>query len=162
MRRLAAIWIPLILVIALAAPASAAKPSGVVISHVTVTAAKGGGEAAIVMTLKNGTTGPVSLLSVTSPDAGEGMIFFDTNMCQGNHAMTMLANLYVSAGFTQKFGYKFQGAMIGLLHKALVVGQKIPLVVLWSDFHGFKKTKVVATVVPAPATIKFVMGSMEM
>ncbi|MFY9782897.1 MAG: hypothetical protein WAK12_05120, partial [Acidimicrobiales bacterium] len=70
-------------------PASGASSvkSGVVLSHVTVTAAGLRGDSAISMTITNTSRNPISLLSITSPDTRSSMIDYDTNMCQGNHAM---------------------------------------------------------------------------
>jgi copper(I)-binding protein len=143
-------------------PSSASSPKTPTISDVTVTAAAKGHDSAVVLKIVNSTSQPISLLSVTSPSAGGDMIFFDTNMCQGNHAMTVLSNIYISSGFTQKLGYKFQGAMLSALNQELTVGQKVPLVVTWSNFNTLHHSTVEAAVVAPPHHIKFLMGNMSM
>jgi copper(I)-binding protein len=146
---------------ALISPA-AATSSTVKITHATVTAAKANGQSAVVLSFHNASSGPVTILSVESPVAKDDMIFYDTNMCQGNHAMAQLANIFVTSGNTQKLGYQFQGAMIWKLSKPLTRGETIPLTVTWSNFHGSHTTTVEAKVVRAPPSINFAMSSMRM
>ncbi|MGP8009143.1 MAG: copper chaperone PCu(A)C [Acidimicrobiales bacterium] len=139
-----------------------AESSSVTITHATVTAAKVNGQSAVVLLFHNASSGPITILSVESPVAKDDMIFYDTNMCQGNHAMAQLANIFVTSGNTQKLGYQFQGAMIWKLSKPLTKGEKIPLKVTWSNFHGSHTTTVEAKVVKAPPSINFAMSSMKM
>ena len=144
-----------------AVAASPAK-SGVVLSRVTVTAAKAQGNSAVSMTITNNARGPISLISVTSPDTGTGMIDYDTNMCQGNHAMMQLANILIIGGHTQALGYKYQGAMLRQLKKKLVKGETIPVVITWSNFQKAHSVTVEAKVVSPPRHLNFGMTSMSM
>jgi copper(I)-binding protein len=134
----------------------------VAISNVTVTAAKSGGESAVSLSFVNKSKGPVSLISVTSSDATSAMIDFDVNMCQGNHLMSPLTNIFVTAGQTQLLGYKYQGAMLLRVRGQLRSGQTIPLVITWSDFSRAHETDVVAKVVKDPLGIYFGMSGMKM
>lgn len=145
-----------------ASPISAAPPKTPTISDVTVTAAARGHDSAVALKIVNSTSQPISLLSVGSPNAGGDMIFFDTNMCKGNHAMTVLPNIYISSGFTQRLGYRFQGAMLSALYRKLTVGQKIALIITWSDFNAVHHSTIEAAVVAPPRHIKFLMGNMSM
>lgn len=157
--------LPLALVIVtLTTPANvgAATHKQVFISKVSVTASKEGGESAVVMSITTSADSPISLLSVTSPDSRMGMIYFDTNMCQGNHTMTWLANIFISGGHTQQLGYKYQGAMISDLKQAFVKGQRVPLVIKWSDFQNIHTETVRALVVAPPPTLHFLMSPMKM
>jgi copper(I)-binding protein len=145
-----------------ASPTSAASTKTPTISDVTVTAAAKGHDSAVAMKIVNSTSKPISLLSVGSPNAGGDMIFFDTNMCQGNHVMTELPNIYISSGSAQRLGYRFQGAMLSALFRKLTVGEKISLIVTWSDFNKVRHSTIEAAVVAPPRHIKFLMGSMSM
>ena len=147
---------------ALATSAGSAAPKSIIITDATLTSAAKGHDTAVVLKIVNATHGPISLLSVKSSSAGADMIFFDTNMCRGSHAMTALASIYVPRGLTQKLGYQRQGAMLSQLRQSLTRGQKIPLVVTWSDFSTVHHVTIEASVVAAPAHIKFLMGNMAM
>ena len=144
------------------AVAASAPKSDVVISRVTVTAAKINGDSAISMTIKNRSKGPISLVSITSPVAGLSMIDYDTNMCQGNHAMMMLSNIFITSDRTQVLGYKYQGAMLRLLKKDLVKGGTIPVDITWSNFQKAHTVTIEAKVVAPPRHLKFGMMSMDM
>ena len=146
----------------LSAPIASAGSRGLAVSHVTVTAATARGDSAVVMSLTNDTSGPISLISVTSPRSQSSMIDYDTNMCQGNHAMMMLANILISGGLTQKLGYSYQGAMLRELKVPLVKGQSIPLVIRWSNFQKSRVMTVEAKVVAPPRYLNFGMSSMGM
>jgi hypothetical protein len=63
------------------------------------------------------------------------MIDYDTNMCQGNHAMMMLAN---------------------------VSGESIPVVITWTNFKSAHTVTIHAKVVDPPRHLDFGMSSMEM
>jgi copper(I)-binding protein len=139
-----------------------AASSGLDVSRVTVTAANARGDSAVVMSLTNTTSGPISLVSVTSPRSRLSMIDYDTNMCQGNHAMMMLSNILISGGFTQKLGYSYQGAMLRELKAALVKGETIPLVITWTNFQRSRTMTVQAKVVAAPSDIDFGMSALGM
>jgi copper(I)-binding protein len=129
---------------------------------VTVTAAKFSGNSAVSMTIENISNGPISLLSVTSPDTQSSMIDYDTNMCQGNHAMMMLANIFISSGHTQKLGYKYQGAMLRHMKMKTVSGESIPVVITWTNFKSAHTVTIHAKVVDPPRHLDFGMSSMEM
>ena len=143
------------------APASATTKS-VVIANVSVTAALAGRESAVVMDFENQGNSPISLLSVTSAAATSSMIDYDANMCQGNHAMVPLANIFVNANHAQQLGYQYQGAMLSGLRQNLSRGERITLVVTWSDFAVVHHSTVMAKVVAPPKGIKFTMGNMKM
>lgn len=144
-------------------PSLAGASSGkVAISSVTVTAAVRGSDSAVVLHLHNGTAKPLLLLSIKSPAAARHMIGYDTNMCQGNQAMVALANILVIAGNTQNLGYRFQGAMLGGVRRSLLIGQRVPLVITWSDFSVVHKTNITATVVKPPKGLRFIMTGMKM
>lgn len=134
----------------------------VVISGATVTAAKEGGPSAVVVKIDNTTSNPITLLRVTSPVATQHMIGYDTNMCQGNHAMVELTNILITSGHTQKLGYKYQGAMLWGLQRALTVGETVPLTLTWSNFQHLQSVTVEARVVKPPAHIDFGMSTMQM
>jgi copper(I)-binding protein len=147
---------------ALAASPGSATQRSVVITDATVTSAAQGHDSAVVLKILNATNEPISLLSVKSSSAGADMIFFDANMCRGNHAMTALASIYVARGLTQKLGYQRQGAMLSELRQSLTKGERIALVVTWSDFSSVHHATIEASVVAAPAHIRFLMGNMSM
>jgi copper(I)-binding protein len=144
------------------ASAASSRVGDVVISRVTVTAAKIHGDSAVAMTIANNSAEPISLISVTSPVAKTSMIDYDVNMCQGNHAMTLIANILITSRRTQELGYKFQGAMLRELKTAIVKGGTIPLVVTWSDFNKVHTETVAAKIVKPPKNLFFGMTAMEM
>lgn len=139
-----------------------ASTKSVVVTGATVTAAKKGGPSAVVVTIVNKTSNPITLLRVTSPVAAQHMIGYDTNMCQGNHAMIQLTNILITSGHTQALGYKYQGAMLWGLHSALTKGESIPLTLTWSNFQKLESVTVEALVVKPPAHINFGMSGMQM
>lgn len=114
------------------------------------------------MTITNKSRGAISLLSITSPATTTSMIDYDTNMCQGNHAMMQLANILIVSGHTQELGYKYQGAMLRQLKKKIVKGETIPLVISWSNFSKAEKVTIEAKVVKPPRYLNFGMSSMDM
>lgn len=146
----------------LATPAGAVEIHHVIISHVTVTSAKAEGESAVVLSIDNTSKGPISLLSITSPDSRMSMIYFDTNMCQGNHAMIWLTNILIMRGHVQKLGYQYQGAMISKLRQPLLKGSTVPLRITWSDFQKAHTVTVEAKVVAPPKHLRFHMTPMHM
>lgn len=141
---------------------SAASVHHVIISDVTVTAAKAEGQSAVVMSIDNTSNSPISLLSVTSPASRMSMIYFDTNMCQGNHAMIWLTNILIMGGHVQELGYQYQGAMISELRQPLVKGSRVPLTITWSDFQHPHTVTVEAKVVAPPKHLRFHMTPMHM
>jgi copper(I)-binding protein len=145
-----------------ALPVGAASSSKVVVADATVTAARADGESAVVLTITNNSKGPISLTSVSSPVSGMSMIYYDQNMCQGNHAMAWLANIFIEPGHVQKLALKYQGAMLSRLHSALVKGATVPLVLKWSNFQNASSTTIEAKVVAAPKGLHFHMTSMNM
>jgi copper(I)-binding protein len=141
---------------------AAAVNSRVVISHVTVTAANIRGDSAVVMSIANNSNDPISLISVTSSVAKSSMIDFDVNMCQGNHEMTLIANILITGRRTQRLGYRYQGAMLRQLKTSILKGGTVPLVVTWSDFNTVHSQTVEAKVVKPPKHLFFGMSSMRM
>lgn len=139
-----------------------ASTRSVVVTGATVTAAKAGGPTAVVVKIDNTSSGPITLLRLTSPVAAQHMIGYDTNMCQGDHAMIQLTNILITSGHTQKLGYRYQGAMLWGLHRALTKGETIPLTVTWSNFQHLQSVTVEARVVKPPAHINFGMSGMQM
>lgn len=138
--------------------AGAAAKSKIVFSDATVTAAPREGDSAVVVRISNDSRGPISLTSVSSPRSTSSMIFYDENMCQGNHSMSQLANLFIEPGHAQTLALKYQGAMLSGLHSALMRGETIPIVLRWSDFHSVHTVTLEAKVVRAPKGLKF-LGS---
>ena len=114
------------------------------------------------MSIANKSGEPISLISVTSSDAKTSMIDYDVNMCQGNHAMTLIANILITGGRTQELGYKYQGAMLRQLKTPIVKGETIPLVITWSDFNKVHSATVQAKVVKPPKHLFFGMTGMAM
>lgn len=139
-----------------------ANGNDVVISRVTVTAAKVHGDSAVVMSIANNSGQPISLISVTSSVAETSMIDYDVNMCQGNHEMTLIANILITGRRTQELGYRYQGAMLRQLKTSIVKGGTIPLVVTWSDFNKVHSETVDARVVKPPKHLFFGMTAMQM
>ncbi len=90
------------------------------------------------------------------------MIYYDANMCQGNHAMVWIANIFIQPGHVQQLALKYQGAMLGDLHSPLVKGKEVPLVVKWSNFAKAQSVNVQAKVVSAPKGLHFHMSAMNM
>jgi len=145
-------------------PASLASASTPLVqfSHATVTASKVKGESAVVLTIKNDSGAPVSILSVTSPSANMGMIYYDANMCQGANLMHWLGNIYVPSHSTTKLGYQFQGAMLSNFKSPLNVGQSVKLKIQWNSFGSLQTSIISASVVAPPKGLHFDMGSMKM
>ncbi len=141
---------------------ASARTNDVVISHVTVTAAKIHGNSAVVMSIANNSGSPISLISVTSMVAQTSMIDYDVNMCQGYHEMTLIANILITGRRTQLLGYKYQGAMLRELKKSIVQGGTIPLVVTWSNFSRVHTETVEARIVKPPKHLFFGMTAMAM
>ena len=153
------------LVAALPGPVATASPSSsssLKFDKVTVTAARQSGNSAVAMSITDGSSSPVSLLSVTSPVSRMSMIYYDDNMCQGNSKMTWLANIFISPGHVQRLGYRYQGAMLGNLRSVLRVGHSIPITISWSDFSAVRKVTVMATVVAPPKGLHFLQSPMKM
>jgi copper(I)-binding protein len=146
----------------IAGPVSASTNKSVVIADATVTAARAHGNSAVELTITNDLKGPISLTSVSSPVSGMSMIYYDENMCQGNHAMAWLANIFIEPGHVQRLSLKFQGAMLGALHSPLVKGSTVPLVLKWSDFQKASSVTVEAKVIAAPKGLHFHMTAMNM
>lgn len=150
--------------LALLAPPSAGASTNAQVSfnQATVTATSVTGESAVVLTIDNASSSPIALTSVTSPVAGMGMIYYDDNMCQSNSVMHWLGNIFITAHSTQKLGYKYDGAMLSLLHGPLKVGQTIELRVKWTNFANSGVVNVRARVVKPPKGLHFDMGNMSM
>ena len=151
-----------VMTVALDGTAQAAVPKHVVVSGVTVTAAKAKGQSAVVMSIANGSGNPISLLSVTSTVSTRSMVDYDDNMCQGGSKMTPLANILIMPSQTQLLGYRYQGAMLSGLRRSLSKGESIPLVLTWSDFQAVHRVTVIAKVVAPPKGLRFLMSPMKM
>ncbi len=145
-----------------AAPLGAATTKSVVVADATVTAARANGNSAVELTITNDSKGPISLTSVSSPVSAMSMIYYDENMCQGNHTMAWLANIFIEPGHVQKLALKFQGAMLGELRSPLVKGSTVPLVLKWSNFQVAKSVTIEAKVIAAPKGLRFRMSAMNM
>lgn len=143
--------------------AGAATKAKAVIDDVTVTAGKPGGDSAVSLNFTNDSKQPVTLLGVTSSVARKSMIDYDVNMCQGNHGMSQLSDIYVTSGTEQHLGYQFQGAMLSGLDQRLVVGQEVQVTVTWRAFFGsLHRSTIEAKVVAPPKGLKFIMAAMSM
>ena len=136
--------------------------SGIRFTNVTVTAASAHGESAVAMTISNKTNGPISLMTVTSPLSSMNMLYYDTNMCQGDTAMTWLANIFISQNQIQLLGYQNQGVMLARLHQNLKVGTTVPLQVKYSNFSTSRTVTLQARVVAPPNGLHFHLSSMKM
>lgn len=90
------------------------------------------------------------------------MIDYDTNMCQGNHAMMLLSNILITSGHQQALGYKYQGAMLRDAKEQIVKGGTIPVVITWSNFQTAHSVTIEAKVVAPPRHLNFGMTSMKM
>jgi copper(I)-binding protein len=145
-----------------AAPGGAAKSGNIVINHATVTAARVNGKSAVVLSITNNSKSPISLTSVSSPVSGMSMIYYDENMCKGNHAMAWLASILVEPGHVQQLALRYQGAMLSELHSALKKGSSVPLVIKWSNFQRAHTLTVDAKVVAAPKGLHFHLTAMNM
>jgi copper(I)-binding protein len=157
---------------ALSPPSTSAATSGVahrspvaqdiVASRVTVTAARKNGDSAVLMRLFNGTAEDILLNSVTSPIARSDMVMIDNNMCMGTNHMIPLADIYIARGWTQKLGYKAQGAMLMRLRRTIKAGQHVRLSITWSEMTvggaAGHTTNVTALVVKAPSGLQFNTG----
>jgi copper(I)-binding protein len=134
-----------------------AQTQGIELSPVTVTAAAKGGDSAIVFTFFNRTGHPILLHSVTSAAAKSNMVMIDNNMCQGNNVMIRLTNIYIASGWTQKFGYTAQGAMLIGLRQTLRRGQRILLEINWVDETTNESHEVTANavVIAPPPNLQF-------
>jgi copper(I)-binding protein len=143
-----------------ATPASAA---GFVlrVASPSVTASESFNASSISVRLINESNAAVLVTSIWSPDASESMLFYDVNMCQGGHAMSMLNNILVPAHGIQQLGYKFQGSMLQDLSHAFVLHKKVPLIIDWIG-NGIHETRVMAVVVTPPRGLRFSMSSMKM
>ncbi len=114
------------------------------------------------MSISNDSKGPISLLSISSPDTSASMIDYDTNMCQGNHAMMLLSNILITSGRQQALGYKYQGAMLRDVKERFAKGATIPVVITWSNFRTAHSVTVEARIVAPPRHLNFGMASMKM
>jgi copper(I)-binding protein len=122
------------------------------VSHVTITVNVKGARSAVSMQLANGLSKSIALLSIKSPVARGAMMHFDSNMCQGNSTMIKLAEVDISSGHVQVFGYKHEGAMLAGLEESLRIGQRIPLTLTWQTSNqAISQTNIVATVVKPPS-----------
>lgn len=145
---------------ALSSPAGA--NTTVSFSRPTLTAGPRGGDSAVVLQIKNTSSTPISILSITSPDATSSMIGFDTNMCNGDSLMTPLTNVLIPGANAQLFGYRNQGAMLSGLKTSLTASSSVTLVVRWSDFQQAHTTVLHARVVTPPKGLTFKMARMRM
>ena len=81
---------------------------------------------------------------------------FDDNMCQGNNVMIPMQGIYITSGYSQRLGYKYQGAMLIGLNRPVRAGQKIPLSITWSDYQGLRHSLTIrANVVVPPKNLRF-------
>lgn len=89
------------------------------------------------------------------------MIDYDTNMCQGNHAMMKLPNILIYSGHSQHLGYQYQGAMLRQVKSKIVKGETIPIVISWTNFGSAHSAIVEAKVVSPPRYLNFGMSGMS-
>jgi copper(I)-binding protein len=143
------------------AHAASTSKSGVTFTHVTVTASKARGNSAVSMTIENNSKDVISLYSITSSVTQSSMIDYDTNMCQGNHAMMKLPNILIYGGHSQHLGYKYQGAMLRQVRDKIIEGETIPIVISWTNFGSAHSVTVEAKVVAPPRYLNFGMSGMS-
>jgi copper(I)-binding protein len=141
-------------------PASAAQ-SALKVDGPTVTASNTLDASSISVRLTNESNTSIVITSISSPDASAAMLFYDANMCQGGHAMTMLNNIFMPSHGIQQLGYRFQGSMLMKLSHAFVPRERVPLVIHWFG-NGVHETRVMAVVVAPPKGLRFDMSSMKM
>ena len=151
----------LMLAVSSPAQATSTSKSGISFSHVTVTASKAHGNSAVSMTIENNSKEVISLYSITSSVTRSSMIDYDTNMCQGNHAMMALANIVIYSGHSQHLGYQYQGAMLRHVKDKIVKGETIPIVISWTNFGSPHSATVEAKVVAPPRYLNFGMSGMS-
>ena len=148
---------------AVAGPLTVNGAEKVQISGASLTAASVGGSSAIVLTMKNNSDKNVLITGFSTAQAAHSMIFYDSNMCQGNTTMAALPNILVAPGQSQSLGYKYQGAMLSGLTRALVVGESVNLTLLWNEVGGSAQSATfTAKVVKAPAGLHFGKSSTQM
>jgi copper(I)-binding protein len=150
------------LVLLLPAGVGATPASTLLLSNATVTATSANGESAVSLTVKNVGDSPISLVSVMSPSAAMGMLFFDTNLRRGSYVMRLLSNISISPHATLHLGFENQGAMLSLLRKSLKIGQTVRLEVKWTNYAKARTSFVVAHVIKAPKGLHFDMPNMSM
>lgn len=151
------------LTVVVCAPVSGASSANQLkFTDVTISAANQSGNSAVVMSITDTSSSPISLMGVSSSVSRMSMIYYDDNMCQGHNRMTWLANIFILSGHVQKLGYRYQGAMLGNLRKALRVGEIVPLKVTWSDFAKPQTVTVMAKVVAPPKGLHFLQTPMKM
>ena len=139
----------------LTSPKSFATGIGVSLRGATLTSTALGGSSALVLSLTNNQSKSILLTGISSSLASSAMIFYDSNMCQGNNVMRPLQNIAVSSGQTQLLGYKYQGGILSGLRKKLSLGDQIALDVHWEDFAGNPRTsEILASVVKQPKGLR--------
>jgi len=148
---------------AVAGPLTGFGVGKVQISGASLTATAAGGSSAIVLTLKNNSDKNVLITGFSAAQTAHSMIFYDSNMCQGNTTMTALPNILMAPGQSQNLGYKYQGAMLSGLTTALVVGESVDLTLQWNvEGASAQSTTFTAKVVKAPAGLHFGKSSTQM
>jgi len=140
-----------------------AGSKGLKVSGASVTAAAVGKSSAVALTIKNPLKKNIIVTGIHSAEASASMIFFDSNMCQGNTIMTPLSDILIAPGERQNFGFKYQGAMISGLKHSLSVGQEVQLTINWNEQGGTSQSELVlAHVIKAPIGLNFGNGTAPM
>jgi copper(I)-binding protein len=132
------------------------------ITGATLTTANAGGDSALSVILRNTSSQTLYMTGIGSSIARSSMIFYDSNMCQGDSAMIPLQNIAISSGATQKLGYKYQGAMLGALTTKLKLGGSAPMQLSVKDSKNHLSTFTFkAKIVDAPKGLHFAMSGMH-
>jgi len=132
------------------------------ITGATLTTANAGGDSALSVTLRNTSSQTLYITGIGSSIARSSMIFYDSNMCQGDSAMIPLQNIAVSPGTTQKLGYKYQGAMLAALTTKLQLDGSAPIQLSVKDSKNhFTTFSFKARIVSAPKGLRFAMSGMH-
>jgi len=135
---------------------------GLDITGATLTTANAGADSALTVTLRNTSSHTLYITGIGSSIARSSMIFYDSNMCQGDSAMIPLQNIAVSPGTIQKLGYKYQGAMLGALTTKLQLDGSAPMQINVKDSKNrFSTLTFKAKIVSPPKGLHFAMSGMH-
>ena len=131
---------------------SSTSSSPLQISGVTVTATAKGEASVVSLQLRNRTSSPVVILSVSSPSTRTSMLEYDADMCRGGTIVSPLPNIEIGAHQEMRWTTSGVGAMLMRSRGNLRPGDVVTLRVVSQvglDTHT-RTESVSATVVPQP------------
>jgi len=131
---------------------SSTSSSPLQISGVTVTATPKGEASVVSLQMRNRTSSPVVILSVSSPASRTSMLEYDADMCRGGTIVSPLPNIEIGAHQEMRWTTSGVGAMLMRSRGNLRPGDVVTLRVVAQvglDTHTRTET-VSATVVPQP------------